>query len=44
MTSTPAPTPTPVPLVARTPEDLLAFVPISLGFSPESSVAMLTFG
>lgn len=44
MTPTPAPTPTPTPLVARTPEDILAFVPIALGFAPESSVAMLTFG
>lgn len=40
MTSTPSPT----PLVARTPEDILAFVPIALGFAPETSVAMLTFG
>jgi Domain of unknown function (DUF4192) len=37
-------TPTPTSLVARTPEDLLAFVPVALGFTPESSVAMLTFG
>lgn len=37
-------TPTPTPLVARTPEDILAFVPITLGFVPETSVAMLTFG
>lgn len=42
MTSTPHPAP--ASLVARTPEDLLAFVPIALGFVPESSVAMLTFG
>ncbi len=41
---TPTPAPTPTPLVARTPEDILAFVPIALGFPPESSVAMLTFG
>jgi hypothetical protein len=37
-------TPTPTPLVARTPEDILAFVPIAIGFNPETSVAMLTFG
>jgi hypothetical protein len=37
-------TPTPTPLVARTPEDILAFVPIAIGFKPETSVAMLTFG
>ncbi len=37
-------TPTPAHLVARTPEDLLAFVPVALGFTPETSVAMLTFG
>jgi hypothetical protein len=37
-------TPTPVPMVARTPEDLLAFVPVALGFTPQCSVAMLTFG
>jgi Domain of unknown function (DUF4192) len=36
-------TPTPDPLLARTPEDLLAFVPVALGFPPEHSVAMLTF-
>lgn len=38
------PTPTPTSLLARTPEDILAFVPVALGFLPESSVAMLTFG
>jgi len=31
-------------LTARTPEDLLAVVPIVLGFHPEQSVVMLTFG
>ncbi len=31
-------------MTARTPEDLLAAVPIVLGFQPEESVAMLTFG
>lgn len=29
---------------ARTPEDVLAAVPIVLGFAPEESVVMLTFG
>jgi hypothetical protein len=41
---TPTPTNTPASLVARTPEDILAFVPVALGFPPECSVAMLTFG
>lgn len=31
-------------LKARTPEDLLAAVPIVLGFHPEDSIVMLTFG
>jgi hypothetical protein len=31
-------------LEARTPEDLLAVVPIVLGFHPEDSIVMLTFG
>lgn len=31
-------------LRARTPEDLLAMVPVMLGFVPEESVTMLTFG
>jgi hypothetical protein len=31
-------------LTARTPEDILAMVPVVLGFLPEESVAMLTFG
>ncbi|GAB3765427.1 hypothetical protein FB382_002113 [Nocardioides ginsengisegetis] len=30
--------------VARTPEDLLAVVPVVLGFAPTDSVVMLTFG
>ena len=29
---------------ARSPEDLIAFVPVALGFRPEESVTMLTFG
>lgn len=39
MTST-----TPTTLTARTPEDLLAVVPVVLGFVPHDSVVMLTFG
>lgn len=31
-------------LTARTPDDLLAAVPVILGFVPQSSVVMLTFG
>jgi hypothetical protein len=31
-------------MTARTPEDLLAMVPCVLGFHPEQSVVMLTFG
>ena len=31
-------------LKARSPEDLLAVVPIVLGFHPENSIVMLTFG
>ncbi|HEY9563382.1 MAG TPA: DUF4192 domain-containing protein [Nocardioides sp.] len=31
-------------LTARTPEDLLAMVPCVLGFHPEQSIVMLTFG
>ena len=51
MSTTPLP-PSPVPpplgtpgtLTARTPEDLLAVVPVVLGFLPAESVVMLTFG
>ncbi|MGA9745950.1 MAG: DUF4192 family protein, partial [Nocardioides sp.] len=39
MTATP-----PTSLVARCPEDLLAMVPIVIGFAPTDSVVMLTFG
>jgi len=39
MTETP-----PTSLVARNPEDLLAMVPIVIGFAPTDSVVMLTFG
>lgn len=31
-------------LVARDPEDLVAFVPLAVGFTPHDSVVMLTFG
>lgn len=31
-------------MTARCPEDLLAFVPVALGFVPEQSIALLTFG
>lgn len=34
----------PTSLVARCPEDLLAMVPIVIGFPPQESVVMLTFG
>jgi hypothetical protein len=36
--------PDPLTMTARCPEDLLAMVPVTLGFTPEDSVAMLTFG
>ncbi len=35
---------TPRSYVARTPEDLIALVPYLLGFHPEESVVLLTFG
>jgi len=38
------PTNQPPTLRARTPEDLLAAVPVVLGFEPQDSVVMLTFG
>ena len=41
MTTTPSATQT---LTARSPEDVLAAVPLVLGFVPEDSVVMLTFG
>ena len=31
-------------MTARCPEDLLAFVPVALGFVPQQSVVLLTFG
>ncbi|MGD9961184.1 DUF4192 domain-containing protein [Nocardioides sp.] len=34
----------PPTMTARTPEDLLAVVPVVLGFHPEDSIVMLTFG
>ena len=39
-----APTDRPLVLTVRTPEDVLAMVPVLLGFVPEDSVVMLTFG
>ncbi len=43
MTSTPTHS-VPPTLRARSPEDLLALVPVVLGFEPAESVVMLTFG
>ena len=37
-------TPTPATFVARTPEDLIALVPVVLGFHPSDSVVLMTFG
>ncbi|WP_193607130.1 DUF4192 domain-containing protein [Nocardioides lijunqiniae] len=34
----------PLSMTATCPEDLLAMVPVTLGFAPEESVVMLTFG
>jgi hypothetical protein len=42
-TTTPHPT-APTTLTARCPEDVLALVPVLLGFLPSDSVVMLTFG
>jgi hypothetical protein len=39
-----SPTNSPTTLTARTPEDVLAAVPVVLGFEPRDSVVMLTFG
>ncbi|TIC85427.1 DUF4192 domain-containing protein [Nocardioides sp. GY 10127] len=36
--------PRPSTYVARSPQDLVALVPVVLGFEPEDSVTMLTFG
>jgi hypothetical protein len=45
MRPTPAsPSPTPATFVARSPVDLLALVPMVLGFHPADSVVLLTFG
>jgi hypothetical protein len=45
---TPSPVPPPLStsseLIARCPDDVLALVPVVLGFVPDESVAMLTFG
>lgn len=35
--------PTPAPFLVRRPDDLVAFVPLALGFVPEASLVMLTF-
>lgn len=40
----PSARPEPTTLTARTPEDLVAAVPVVLGFLPTDSVVMLTFG
>jgi hypothetical protein len=42
-TTTSQPSPTTKTLRARGPEDLLAAVPVVLGFEPEESLAMMTF-
>ncbi len=44
MTSPSTPASGATQLTARTPEDILAAVPVVLGFEPQESVAMLTFG
>ncbi len=44
MTSTTPHTRPPTTLTARCPEDVLAVVPVLLGFLPSDSVVMLTFG
>lgn len=36
--------PPPLSMIARTPEDVLAVVPVVLGFQPSESLVMLTFG
>jgi hypothetical protein len=44
MTTTSRPPTAPITLTARCPEDVLALVPVVLGFVPSDSVVMLTFG
>ena len=44
MTSPADPAPRATKLTTRTPEDVLAAVPVVLGFEPLDSVVMLTFG
>lgn len=44
MTTTPSTPPARKVLTFRTPEDVLAAVPVLLGFEPAESVVMLTFG
>lgn len=40
----PARRPDPTTMIARSPEDVLALVPVVLGFEPSESMVMLTFG
>lgn len=42
--TTPPPTPPPTRLTAKGPADLIALVPVVLGFHPQDSVVLLTFG
>jgi hypothetical protein len=44
MTSPTSPAPRATRFTTRTPEDVLAVVPVVLGFEPRESVVMLTFG
>ncbi|WP_084151757.1 DUF4192 domain-containing protein [Nocardioides halotolerans] len=44
MTTPASPAPRAPTFTARTPEDVLAVVPVVLGFEPHESVVMLTFG
>jgi hypothetical protein len=43
MTTSDTPAPAPLTLTARSPDDVLALVPVVLGFVPTDSVVMLTF-
>ncbi|PVG83678.1 hypothetical protein DDE18_04960 [Nocardioides gansuensis] len=43
MTISPTP-PEPTRLLARTPEDIVAFAPVALGFTPATSAVMITVG
>ena len=44
MRPSPVPASAPTQLTARCPEDVLALIPVVLGFVPDTSVVMLTFG